>query len=122
MHPVSQARLVVQHVSDLHLAELELGAPEQRIEGANVDADPAVHAQREVDIKAVELVLLAGLAASATGRGQLFVAFDVDAPVWALTGTQHAGSAVVMVQRNNATGAIRWRFLDVGVLHGVRTL
>ena len=38
----------------LRLGVLVLGAPEQRVERAHLDADPAVHAERVVDVEAVE--------------------------------------------------------------------
>ena len=72
------------------LAVLVLGAPEQGVERAHLDADAAVHAQRVVDVEAVDLVDLARRTAGTARRGQLLVALDVDAPVGAATRAQHA--------------------------------
>ena len=103
----------------LRLGVLVLGAPEQRVERAHLDADAAVHAQRVVDVEAVEVVHLARLAAGTAGRGELLVALDVDAPVGARAGAQHAGGAVVLAEGDDAAGTDRRRFLLVRVLHGV---
>ncbi len=62
------------------------------------------------------------LAAGATGRSELLVALDVDAPVGAAARAQHAGRAVVLVQRDHATSTDRRGFLLVRVLHGVRAV
>ncbi|GAA4572194.1 hypothetical protein GCM10023100_32550 [Actinocorallia cavernae] len=53
---------------DVGLGVLELRGPEQRVEGADLDADTAVHAQREVDGEPVEDVA-AALAATGGRRG-----------------------------------------------------
>ena len=91
LHPLAEAVLVVQQVGDAGLGVLVLGAPEQRVERADLDADAAVHAERVVDVEAVEArCRCAGLAALAAGRGQVLVALDVDAPVGALAGAEHA--------------------------------
>ena len=50
--------LLVQQVLDVELGVLELRAPVQRVERADLDADPAVHAEREVDGEAVQDVAL----------------------------------------------------------------
>ena len=55
--------LVVEQVGDAGLGVLVLRAPEQGVEGADLDADAAVHAQRVVDVEAVEGADRAGLAA-----------------------------------------------------------
>ena len=110
----------MQQVGDVGLGVLVLGAPEQRLERADLDADAAVHAQREVDVEAVEGVLLAGLAALAAGRGEVLVGLDVDAPVGALAGAEHARGAVLLVEGDDATGPGRRVFLDVGVVDGDR--
>src|SRR3954452_18877286 len=110
LHPLAEAILVVQEVGDLHLRVLVLGAPEQGVERAHLDADPAVHAQGVVDVEAVELVDGAGLAALAAGRGLVVVALDVDAPVGALARAQHADRAVVLEQGDDAAGPGRGRF------------
>src|SRR4051812_20768079 len=62
-HPLVQPRLVVQEISDLELGVLELGTPEEGIERAHLHTDAAVHAQRVVDVEAVEDLDGAGLAA-----------------------------------------------------------
>src|SRR5512132_3476054 len=79
LHPLAEAVLVVQEVSQAQLGVLVLGAPEQGVERAHLDADAAVHAERVVDIEPVELVDLAGLAAGAPGRGRVLVPLAVDA-------------------------------------------
>src|SRR6185503_18292802 len=80
---------------------LELGGPVQRVEGAGLDADAAVHAQREVDGEPVQDVALPG--AGGAGYDDFFlVRVDVDAPVGALPGTQHAGGAVLLEQGDHA--------------------
>jgi len=107
----------VEEVGDLDLGELELGAPEQRVERADLDADATEHAQREVDREAVEGVLLAGLAALAPRRGEVLVPFDVDAPVGALTGAEHARGAVLLVEGDDAARPRRGLFLLVRVLN-----
>src|SRR5688500_16811516 len=53
-HPLAQAGLVVQQFGDVQLRVLVLGRPEQGVEGAHLDTDPAVHAQAVVDVEAVE--------------------------------------------------------------------
>ena len=112
----------MEKVGDLGFGELELRRPEQCLERADLYADPAVHTEREVDVEAIQGVLLAGLAAGATRRGLVLVALDVDAPVRALAGAQHAGSAVVLVKRDDTAGPGRGGLLDLRVLHGVRPL
>src|ERR1051325_4974457 len=76
LHPLAELVLVVEEVGDVGLGILELGAPEQGVEGADLDADPAVHAEAVVDVEAVELGRPAGLAALTAGRGQVGVALD----------------------------------------------
>ena len=51
--------LLVRQVADVGLGVLELRRPEQRVERADLDADAAVHAQREVDGEPVEHVAAA---------------------------------------------------------------
>ena len=63
-----------------------------------------------------------GLPPGAAGRRQLLVALDVDAPVGALAGAQHADRAVLLEQGDDAAGPRRRRFLLVRVLHGGRAL
>jgi hypothetical protein len=48
----------VEQVEQVDLGVLELRAPVQRVERADLDADAAVHAQREVDGEPVEDVAL----------------------------------------------------------------
>ena len=114
LHPLAQPALVVQQLGDVGLGVLVLGAPEQGLERAHLDADAAVHAEREVDVEAIEGVLLAGLAALTTGRGQVLVGLDVDAPVGALVGAEHARGAVLLVQGDHATGPGRGSSLTWG--------
>src|SRR6187431_507220 len=52
--PLLEALALVDHVVDVVLCVLELGAPEQGVERADLYADAAVHAQREVDREPVE--------------------------------------------------------------------
>src|SRR6056297_1899187 len=122
LHPLAELLLVVEQVGDLGLGVLVLGAPEQGVERAHLHADAAVHAQRVVDVEAIEVVHLARLAAGAARRGQLLVALDVDAPVGARPGAQHARRAVALVQRDHTTGADGRRLLLVRVLDGVGTV
>src|SRR5690242_10588829 len=100
-HEVTEPVLLVQQGLDVGLGGGELGAPEQRVEGAHLDADRAVHAQRPVDREAVEHVV--GAVAS-TGRARLglLVGVDVDTPDRALPGAQHARGAVLLEERDDA--------------------
>src|SRR5690606_7110159 len=82
----------------------------------------AVHAQGVVDVESVEVADRAGLAAGASRRGELLVALDVDAPVGAGPGAQHADGAVVLAQGDDAARTRRRRLLLLGVLHGVGAL
>src|SRR3954470_15498215 len=111
-HPLAQALLVVQQVGDVGLAVLELGRPEQRVERADLDTDAAVHAQRVIDVEAVEVLHGAGLAALPPGRRLVLVALDVDAPVRAAASAQHADGAVLLFQCDDAAGPGGRRFLD----------
>src|SRR5216684_2338177 len=118
LHPLAELHLVVQHVGDLELRVLVLRAPEQRVERADLDADPAVHAQGVVDVETVEHADRAGPPTFSAGGTLLLVPFDVDAPVWALACAQHADGAVLFFERDDTPGAGRGRFLLVWVLHG----
>src|SRR6478672_13728082 len=100
LHPLPEAVLVVEQVGDAGLGVLELGAPEERVERAHLYADPAVHAERVVDVEAVEHAHTAGTTALAARRPLLLVPFDVDAPVGALPRAQHAHGAVLFLQRD----------------------
>src|SRR5689334_11877304 len=122
LHPLAEAILVVQQVGDALLGVLELGAPEQRVERAHLDADAAVHAQRVVDVEAVEHVDRTRPSALTARRTLLLVALDVDAPVGARTRAQHADGAVLLLQRDDATRARRGVFTFVRVLHRDRRL
>src|SRR2546425_1009352 len=93
LHPLAELVLVVEQLGDVDLGVLVLRAPEQRVERADLYADPAVHAQRVVDVEPVEKADRALPAAFAAGRTLLLVALDVDAPVGALARTQHADGA-----------------------------
>src|SRR5690606_40190014 len=102
LHPLAKALLVVEQVGEAQLGVLVLGAPEQGVEGADLDADPAVHAQRVVDVEAVEGADGALLAAGPAGRGLGLVALDVDAPVGAAAGAEHADGAVLGLESDDA--------------------
>src|SRR6266536_2017441 len=95
VHPRVEPVLVVQEVADPHFRVLVLGAPEQRVEGTDLDADPAVHAQGVVDVEAVDHVDRSGPSPLPPGRPLLLVALDVDAPVGAAAAAQHADGAVL---------------------------
>src|SRR6187431_2942925 len=86
LHPLAELLLVVQQLGDARLGVLVLGAPEQGVERAHLDADAAVHAQREVDVEAVEQADRARLATGPAGWGERLVALDVDAPIGARAG------------------------------------
>ena len=119
-HPRPEPVLLVEQVADVELGVLELGAPVQGVERAHLDADAAVHAEREVDGEAVEDVALAGPAARRRRRQLLLVRVDVDAPVGALTRAEHARGAVLLGERDDASRPWRERRRDVGVLGRVR--
>src|SRR3546814_8679626 len=61
------------------------------------------------------------LAAGAAGRRLGLVALDVDAPVGAAAGAEHADGAVLDLQGDDAAGAGREGLRLVRVLHRVRT-
>jgi hypothetical protein len=103
---------------DVGLGVLELGGPEEGVERADLDADTAVHAEGEVDGEAVEDVAAALAATGSGGRDRLLVGVDVDAPVRALAGAQHADRAVLLEEPDDAAGAGREFGLGVGVLRG----
>src|SRR3954451_17976488 len=114
-HPLVQPFFVVQQIGDVELGVLELRTPEDGVERAHLHADPAIHAERVVDVEAVEDLDGAGLATLAPGRGLVLVALDVDAPVGAAAHTQHADSAVLRFEGNDTTGPGGRRFLLVRV-------
>jgi hypothetical protein len=105
----------VDEVADVTFRVLELRRPEECVERADLDAYPAVHAQAEVDGEAVEDVPLARAAALGS-RDRLLVGVDVDAPVGALSGTEHAGGAVFLDQGDDAAAAGREGRLDLRIL------
>src|SRR5829696_1671866 len=117
LHPLAESLLVVEQVGDPQLGVLVLRAPEEGVERAHLDADAAVHAQRVVDVEAVEQAHRARLAAGPPGRGQGLVALDVDAPVRAGAGAEHADRAVVLAQPDDAAGPRGRRLLLAWVLH-----
>src|SRR5260221_5031518 len=86
LHPFAELVLVVEQVRDARLGVLELGAPEERVERADLHADPAVHAERVVDVEAVEHAHAARTPTFTTRRPLRLVALDVGAPVGALAG------------------------------------
>src|SRR5215475_7024538 len=57
-HPLAQGVPLVQQVADVVRGVVELGRPEQCIERTRLDADPAIHAEREVDREPVQYVAL----------------------------------------------------------------
>src|SRR5215510_2889644 len=117
LHPLAELLLVVEEVGDVGLRVLVLGAPEQGVERAHLDADAAVHAQRVVDVEAVQEADRALPAAFASRRPLLLVTLDVDAPVRALAGAQHADRAVLLLERDHTSCARRGVLPLVGVLH-----
>src|SRR5579884_368425 len=121
-HPVAQTDPVVEQVGDARLAVLVLGAPEERVERTDLDTDAAVHAERVVDVEAVEDADVPHSAAFATRRPLLLVPLDVDAPVGALPRTQHADGAVLLLERDHATRPRCGVLAFVRVLHRDRTL
>ena len=106
----------------LHSEYSYSGLQNERVERAHLDADPAVHAERVVDVEAVEHAHRALAATLTARRALLLVALDVDAPVGALARAQHADGAVLLLERDDATGARRRVFRLVRVLHGDRGL
>src|SRR5699024_9538643 len=106
-HPGAQPLLVVEQVADVTLGVGEVGGPEARVEGADLHADAAVHAQRVVDVEAVQDVLLPRATTAARWRFHgLLVRVDRDAPVGALAGAEHAGGAVLLQQGDDAAAAL----------------
>ena len=91
-HPVAQPVLLVRQVADVGLGVLELRRPEQRVERARLDADPAVHAQaRSRSRTGPARSGCARRACSPDRRRGLGVRVDVDAPARALARAEHAG-------------------------------
>src|ERR1044072_592552 len=121
-HPFAELFLVVEQVGDADLGVLELRGPEQGVEGADLDADAAVHAEGVVEVEAVEGLDRPGLATLAAGRPLLLVALDVDAPVGALTGAEHARGAVLLLEGDHAPGPPDGLLPLPGVLHRDRRL
>src|SRR5262245_2765672 len=121
-HPLAELDLVMEQLGDVALGVLVLGAPEQGVERAHLDADPAVHAERIVDVEAVEHAHRALAAALAPRWSLLLVALDVDAPVGTGARAQHADRAVLLLQRDDATSARDGIFLLVRVLDRDRRL
>jgi len=117
---VFEPLLLVDQLEDVVLRVFELGAPEQRVEGAHLDADPAVHAQRVVDGETVEHLDRPAPAAT-HGLVRLLVGVDVDAPVGALPRALVADRAVGLLQGDDPARPGREVRLDVRVLLGDRT-
>src|SRR5581483_3110795 len=69
--PLLELLLVVQQVVDVVGRVLELRAPEEGVERTHFDADPAVHAERVVDVEPVEYLHGPGLAARGRRVGLL---------------------------------------------------
>ena len=76
--------------------------------------------KREVDREPVEDIPATGAPAFGRWRQLLLVRVDVDAPVRALPGTEHADRAVLLGQRDHAPAARRQLRRGVGVLRGHR--
>src|SRR5215211_4571655 len=117
LHPLAEFHLVVQELRDAALGVLVFRAPEERVERADLDADPAVHAQRVVDVEPVEHRHRALTATFTPRRSLLLVALDVDAPVGARPCAQHADRAVLLLECDHAARAGSDLFLLVRVLH-----
>ena len=109
VQPVLEPVHVVEHVAHVVLGVLVLGAPEEGVEGADLDADPAVHAEGVVDVEPVERRAHPDPAPRLVWLLLLLVALDVDAPVGALAGAQsmqtvHASWSRAMTPRARGTG------------------
>src|SRR5205085_152312 len=117
-HPLPELFLVVEERADPGLGVLVLRAPEQGVERTDLDADAAVHAQGVVDVEPVEDADRPVTTAGPAGRTLLLVALDVDAPVGALPGAEHADGAVLLLEGDDAPGPGRRVLPLVGVLHG----
>ena len=104
-HPVRQLLLLVRELADVVLGVLELTTPEQRVVGADLDADAAVHAEGVIDREPVEHVALARTPTLPLRWKRLLVRIDVDAPVGAFARAQHADGAVFFLESDDAAGA-----------------
>jgi hypothetical protein len=92
---------------------LEERRPMQRVEGAYLHTDPAIHAQAIVDGEAVELVH--GLALARLG---FLVSLDVDAPARTLLRAEHAYGAVLLEKSDDSARSLGKLDAFIGVLNG----
>ena len=107
-------------LANVVLGVLELAAPEKSVVRTDLDADPAVHAERVVDGETVKDVALARTSSLALGREGFLVRVDVDAPVGALATAEHADGAVLFLECDYSARArgeilLLVRILDNGV-------
>src|SRR4029450_6848796 len=100
------------------LRVLVLRTPEQRVERAHLDADPAVHAERVVDVETVEHAHAPLTSTFTSWRSLLLVPFDVDAPVGALAREESAHRAFLFLERDHTPRPGRRVLALVWVLHG----
>jgi hypothetical protein len=122
LQPILEAVLVVQHLAHGELGVLVLGAPEQGVERAHLDTDPAVHAQGVVDVEAVEGGTHLDPATRLVGRLLFLVALDVDAPVGAVAGAQHADGAGLLVEGDDPASPGDRGLLLLGVVDRCQVL
>src|SRR5581483_7551298 len=113
--PLLELLLVVQQIVDVVRRVLELGAPEEGVERTHLHADPAVHAERVVDVEAIEDLHRPGLSAGGRRVG-LLVGLDVDAPVGTLARALVADRAVLLLQRDDPTSPRREVGPDLRIL------
>jgi len=104
--PTGQLVFLVEKVADVAFGVLELGRPEECVERAHLDADPAIHAQGEIDGEPIEDVALPGATAFRSWE-RLLVRIDIDAPVRTLSCTKHARGAVLLNQGDNTAATRR---------------
>ena len=106
VHRVSGQVLAVQEqgVEAIRRRDLEMLVHLDRVKGADLDADPAVHAQAPVNGEGVEH-RHGPRPARARLAHFLVVALDVNAPIGALLHAQHARGARRRVERDRAAGA-----------------
>ena len=104
----------------LDLGVLVLGAPESASNGQTSTQMPQYMQSEKSMSKRSRSLTERGLPPSRRGGRQVLVALDVDAPVGALAGAQHARRAVLLLERDDAARPGGGLFLLVRVLHGDR--